>query len=123
MSNQFVTIVGTDHYFGTSVFKVGQTVYGVKEPDNEHDQEAIKIVTDTGVTLGYIANSIYTVAKGCHSAGRVLDTFEDRLLCQVQFIVKNVVIAQIIRPEQKKSGTKHHKKHHHHSNSSFRKGS
>ncbi len=90
-----ITIVGINNYFGSQVFKVGQTLYCVKEPDNIHDEEAIKVVTDMDVLYGYVANSIYTVAKGCKSAGRIYDSFNDRLVIKVLFIIKDCVIAEI----------------------------
>ena len=31
---KYITVVGCSTFFGTDVFKVGQIVYGVKEPDN-----------------------------------------------------------------------------------------
>ena len=91
-----VTIVGLNYFFGPDVFKVGQIVYGIKDLDNTYDSEAIKIVSEADVPYGYIANSIYTVAKGCKSAGRIYDTFEEKLKMKVLFIVRNVVIAEII---------------------------
>lgn len=91
-----VTIVGIKYYLGTEAFRVNQILYGVKEPDNEEDSEAIKVLSESGIQLGYIANSIYSVAKGCKSAGRIVDTFEGQLKMRVLFIVKNAVIAEII---------------------------
>ena len=91
-----VTIVGVNYFLGIDVFRVGQILYGEKEPDNAQDSEAIKVLSEAGVQYGYIANSIYSVAKGCKSAGRIVDTFENKLKLKVLFIVKNVVIAEIV---------------------------
>lgn len=93
---KYITIVGCSNYFGTDVFKVGQIVFGVKEPDNTFDEEAIKIVSEADVPYGYIANSIHTVAKGCMSAGRIYDSFENRIKLKVLFIIRGSVIAEII---------------------------
>lgn len=95
----YITIVGIHQFFGTELFKVGQTLYGIKEPDNVFDSEAIKVVTESDIPCGYIANSIHTVAKGCHSAGRIYDTFDDRCSMKVLFIVKDVVIAELLPQE------------------------
>ena len=91
-----VTIVGTEYYFGIQVFKVGQILHCIKDPENNYDMEAIKVVSDVDVQYGHIANSIHTVAKGCKSGGRIYDTFEKRLKIQVQYIIGNAVIALII---------------------------
>lgn len=40
----------------------------IKEPDNEHDKEAIKAVLEPLGTIGYVANSPYTVLGECMSA-------------------------------------------------------
>lgn len=92
----YITIVATNKFFGTEIFKVGQILTGIKEPENSFDSEAIKVVTESEIPCGYIANSIHTVAKGCRSAGRIYDTFENRMKMKVLFIVKNVVIAEIL---------------------------
>ena len=92
----YITIVATHQFFGTDIFMVGQILTGVKEPENSFDSEAIKVVTESDVPCGYIANSVHTVAKGCHSAGRIYDSFENRVKMKVLFIVKNVVIAEIL---------------------------
>ena len=91
----FITIVGTSHYFGTEIFKVGQNLWLEKDVNNDYDEEAIKVVTEAGATVGYVANSVYSVAKGTRSAGRIYDTFEGRQKITVCFIVKNDVIAQV----------------------------
>lgn len=91
-----ISIVGIDHYFGSEVFRVDQELWLEKDPDNISDEEAIKVVLETGVTVGYVANSIYTVAKGTRSAGRIYDTFEKRVKVKVIFIIHNVVIANIV---------------------------
>ena len=98
----YITIVATHQFFGTDIFKVGQVLTGVKEPENSFDSEAIKVVTESDVPCGYIANSVHTVAKGCHSAGRIYDSFENRVKMKVLFIVKNVVIAEILLYEKVK---------------------
>ena len=92
----YITIVATHKFFGTEVFRVGQVLNGIKEPENNFDSEAIKVITESDVPCGYVANSIHTVAKGCHSAGRIYDTFDNRLKLKVLFIVKDVVIAEIL---------------------------
>ena len=49
----------------------------IKEPDNEHDKEAIKAVLEPLGTIGYVANSPYTVLGECMSAGRLLTILDE----------------------------------------------
>lgn len=91
----YITIVGVNKYFGTEIFKVNQTLWIEKDIHNDYDDEAIKVVTESGATVGYVANSIYTVAKGTRSSGRIYDTFDNKQKITVRFIVKDSVIAEV----------------------------
>ena len=89
----YIIITGIQHYFGSEIFRPGQQLYLEKDPDNVQDEEAIRVVDSAGVTYGYVANSIHTVARGCKSAGRVYDHFEQRISLQVMFVLHQAVIA------------------------------
>lgn len=39
----FITIVGLNSYYGTAPFHEGQKLTLVKEPENRHDKEAIRV--------------------------------------------------------------------------------
>lgn len=95
MSGKFVSIVGLKHYFGAEIFSIGQKLKLTKDYDNRHDDEAIMVEIESIGKVGYVANSPYTVARGTRSAGRIYDTFEDYTYCEVRFILKDTVIAQI----------------------------
>ena len=43
MSKIYVTLTGTNHYFGKEFLKKGTKIRLEKEPDNEYDKEAISI--------------------------------------------------------------------------------
>ena len=73
MKKIFFTITGTNYRYGQEFFEPGMTVRLVKEPDNEVDQEAIKVELDGLGHVGYVANSPYTVAGESYSAGRLYD--------------------------------------------------
>ncbi|MCR2803996.1 HIRAN domain-containing protein [Paenibacillus soyae] len=92
----YVAIVGTSFYFGTGFLKPGQPVQLIKDPDNRHDQEAIKAVMPPVGKIGYVANSSNTVPKGCRSAGRIYDTFDDHAIGVVRFVMKDTAIAEIV---------------------------
>ena len=49
----------------------------VKELDNEHDSEAIKVEMDGLGKVGYVANSVHTVLGDCYSAGRLYEKVKD----------------------------------------------
>lgn len=71
------TIAGTNHHFGDEFFEKGMTVRLEKEPDNEHDREAIKVMLEGLGLVGYVANSPWTVQGEAYSAGRLYDKIGD----------------------------------------------
>ena len=91
----YVTITGASHFLGIEALKPGRKVYFIKDKENEYDEESIKVQSDTGATLGYVANSVNTVAKGTHSAGYVYNSFADQTEATILFTVKGVALAQI----------------------------
>lgn len=99
MENIYITITGLNYYFGLKPFKVNRIVKLVKEPDNEHDDEAIRVELPYIDTIGYVANSTHTVYGGTHSAGRIYNELGDIAYAQVKFITRSSVIAQVIPTE------------------------
>lgn len=81
--NIFITPVGTKYYCGLSPFAEGNFVILRKDHDNEHDDEAIAIYDPLGKQLGYVANSSFTNLKGCFSAGRMYDLFDEECAASV----------------------------------------
>ena len=65
----YFTITGTNHYFGHEFCETGMRVRLVKEPDNEYDNEAIRVEMPGLGKVGYVANSSYTVKGESWSAG------------------------------------------------------
>lgn len=55
----FITIVGLNSYYGTAPFHEGQKLTLVKEPENRHDKEAIRVELPGLGLVGYVANSTY----------------------------------------------------------------
>ena len=58
MQDVYFTITGMDHYYGSNIFEPGTKVKLVKDPDNKHDREAIKVVLPGLDKIGYVANSV-----------------------------------------------------------------
>ena len=89
-----ISITGTRFYFGIEIFKPGMTVNLNKEPENEHDSDAIRVEID-GEKVGYVANSEYTLVENIKSASDIKDM--DLKKAEVVFIYMDEhVIAKII---------------------------
>ena len=91
----YITIKEKDETYH-SAFRVGETYYLEKEPDNIYDDEAIRFMTPKGFHLGWVANSVSTVARGTHSAGYVYRDVHDGSQAIVRFIGQECIIAEII---------------------------
>lgn len=91
----YIAITGTQYYYGAAFLKPGQIVHIIKDPDNPHDHEAIKVEMTPIGKIGYVANSPHTVPKGCRSAGRIYDMFEHHVCGMVRFVVKDAAIVEL----------------------------
>ena len=103
MKETYITICGFNHYYGMMPFKIGTKVKCVKEPDNNYDSEAIKVVMSHIGTVGYVANSVGTVALGCCSAGAVGQIFKNNFWAEVMFITHSKVICRCFEVMDEKS--------------------
>lgn len=95
MNEKFITIVGFRHYYGKHPFHIGSIIKCKKEPDNAYDMEAIKAILPYIGTVGYIANSPYTVAEGTMSAGRIYDRVRDKFYVRVLFMTQSKIICRL----------------------------
>ena len=73
----------------------GDLVRLVKEPDNEHDSEAIKVEMDGLGKIGYVANSVKTVLSDCYSAGRLYEKINDNAEGIVKYITCKGVVCSM----------------------------
>ncbi len=103
MKEKFVTITGINHYLGTKPFKVNRMVKLIKEEKNDYDTEAIRVDMPYIDTVGYVANSPYTVFEGTFSAGRLYDIMDDTAFAQVLFITPAGVIAKVLSEDEAKN--------------------
>lgn len=92
----YITIAGAKHYFGTGLFAVGTLVSLKKEPENPYDEEAIAVLAPALGHVGYVANSVQTVAAGTMSAGRLHNHMPAECVAVVRFIAGSKVIARVI---------------------------
>ena len=88
-----VTITGLAHYYGTKPFKVGAVIKLKKEYDNKYDDEAIRAQLPYIGTVGYVANSTYTVYSGTYSAGRLYDKIGECACAKIILITHSSAVA------------------------------
>ena len=96
--NVYITITGLDYRYGSEHLKPDTVVRLVKEPDNEYDSEAIKVMMDGLGQIGYVANSVNTVLGESMSAGRLYDRIGDEARAKVMFVLSRGVIC-VVEPE------------------------
>ena len=94
MDEMYFTIAGCRHYFGSDFMKKGMKVKLVKEPDNEYDKEAIKVIYEGLGKVGYVANSSYTVIGEAMSAGRLYDKVGDIAYAKVVLVTQRGTICK-----------------------------
>lgn len=95
MDGFYITITGTEFRYGSEFLKEGMKVQLVKEPENEYDNEAIKVTLMPIGTIGYVANSVKTVIGDCFSAGRIYDRIGDEAEATIMYVLPNGVIASV----------------------------
>ncbi len=92
----FVTVCGFSSYQGIEPFQIGARFMCRKEPSNTYDDEAIRVMDESGVTIGYLANGGSTRAGGTLSASRVYDRVGQLFVIEVWFTTRTKVICKII---------------------------
>ena len=100
-AEKYVTIICFNQFHGKKIFKIGSILKLIKEPDNNHDAEAIRVDMRYAGKVGYLANSTKTVVRGTMSSGRVYDKINDEnAYAMVKFISHQNVIAKIIEEDE-----------------------
>ncbi len=100
MENIFITVTGVNNFYGKAPFKIGRVMRIVKEPENSHDREAIRVELPFIDTVGYVANSVSTVYGGTVSAGKLYDKIGDYAYAQIMFVTHSNAIAVVLAPEE-----------------------
>lgn len=95
MDKIYFTITGTNHRYGQEFFESGMSVGLEKEPDNEYDKEAIKVILGGLGQVGYVANSPYTVCGDSYSAGRLYDKIGDTAKGTVLYVLPQGVLCYV----------------------------
>ena len=91
----YFTITGTQFRFGQEFMEKDMPVRLEKEPDNEHDQEAIKVMMEGLGQVGYVANSPRTVLGESWSAGRLYDKIGDTAKGKVRLVTDRGVLCTL----------------------------
>ena len=97
MSKIYFTLTGTQYRMGKDFLEPGMKLQLVKEPDNQYDKEAIKVMMAGMGHLGYVANSVYTVLGDSHSAGRLYDKIGDTAKAKVVAVTGRGVICKVCK--------------------------
>ena len=92
----FVTVCGFGNYRGLAPFAIGARFMCRKEPENPADDEAIRVMDESGVTIGYLANGGSARANGTLSASRIYDRVGELFLIEVWFTTRTKVICKIV---------------------------
>jgi hypothetical protein len=91
-----VCIAGRNHYGYLAPTEKGTIIDLIKEPDNEHDSDAIRVEFNTK-TVGYVANSIYTMIDEAKSASEIWCLFGQRTRARILFVfMQDYLIAELI---------------------------
>ena len=95
MKRIFFTLTGTNHYYGTDFLKKGMKIRLKKEPDNEHDKEAICAELKGLGKIGYVANSTYTVIGDSYSAGRLYEHMGKKAKAKVFLVTERGILCEL----------------------------
>ena len=95
MSKIYFTLTGTKYYHGKEFLKPGMKIQLVKDPENEYDKEAIKVMMAPLGQIGCVANSPYTVIGDCMSAGRLYDKIGKKAKAKVVMVTEHGTICKI----------------------------
>jgi tetratricopeptide (TPR) repeat protein len=89
-----ICITGTQFYQGLEPFSEGLVVDLVRDSENEHDPDAVRVEV-AGMALGYVANSPHTMIEGVKSASEIKNTKFQK--AEVKFLyLYEYVIAKLI---------------------------
>ncbi len=93
----YITINHLDDFECMAFLKPGDKLILKKDKENIYDDEAIIVYKENKTKVGYVANSVHSVARGTYSAGRLYDKIGEEAECVIRFamIDDGCVIAKI----------------------------
>ena len=96
----YITVTGFSHYYSLKPFSIGNLVMCRKDGGNPYDPDAIKVCMPLLGTVGFIANSIDTIAGGTMCAGRIYDKVPDIFYAKVLFTTRTKVICEVLEGDE-----------------------
>lgn len=96
MNTIYITINHLEDFCTGNIPRPGTEVILKKDPDNPYDDEAIIVKKECDMRIGYVANSVDTVARGTYSAGRLYDRIGDVAKAVIRFVVGDAAIAELL---------------------------
>ena len=96
----YITVLASNKLHGQKPLAIDGIVKLVKEPENKYDTEAIACEMRYFGKIGYVSNSVQTVAKGTMSAGRLYDKISDEYFAKIKFITGDVAIAKVLNSDE-----------------------
>ena len=95
-TDTLICIAGTRFYHDHKPLNDGETVDLIRESENEHDPDAIRVEIE-GKTAGYVANSSNTLIGEAKSASEIREMIEERAKAKIMFTyIDRYVIAKLI---------------------------
>ncbi len=91
----YITINHLDDFQSVSFLKPGDKLVLKKDKNNIYDDEAIIAYKESKTKVGYVANSVHSVARGTYSAGRLYDLISDDAKCVIRFMIDDMLIVEI----------------------------
>ena len=83
------------YYYNFTPIK-GQIVDLIREPENEHDSDAIAVYLDKE-KIGYVANSEYTLMEKVKSASKLKNIISDNTKAEILFVyLDEYTIAKVL---------------------------
>ena len=83
----YITINHLDDFECTAFLRPGDKLILKKDKENIYDDEAIIVYKENKTKVGYVANSVHSVARGTFSAGRFYDRAGDETVCVIRFVL------------------------------------
>lgn len=97
MEKIWFTIAGTKYRHGMAFMEPGMEVTLKKEPENEHDTEAIRVEMEGLGLVGYVANSTHTRIGESWSAGRIYDRIGESANGKIKYVLPDGVLCELIQ--------------------------
>ena len=94
--SELFTITGRQFYKNNINLTPGMPLKLIKEPDNEHDKDAIAVYAEDE-KIGYVANSEYTLMDKVKSASKLKNIISDNAKAEILFVyLDEYTIAKVL---------------------------